>query len=168
MVAEDSNDEIEDVVIPTIPDAVGPTVSQGLSYLGLIPPVTLISSTTANAREQFDDFPTSTTASAQERDDQLQYVADQSSTVTNSDIQAMNTDMQIFVDERVERARQLAQLEFMYTSKGQSTPTLFPVADLVTRQPPLTVVETVSESLKPTESVVVETRRPDKTTYNNS
>ena len=74
----------------------------------------------------------------------------------------MNADMQIFVDERVERARQLVQLEFMYMSKGQSTPTPFPVADLVTRQPPLTVVETASEPLKQTESVVVETRRPDK------
>ena len=109
MVAEDSNDEIEDVVIPTIPDAVGPMVSQGLSNLGLIPPVTLISPTTANAREQGDYFLTSTTASAQERDDQLQYVADQSSTVTNFDIQALNADMQLFVDETVERARQLAQ-----------------------------------------------------------
>ena len=64
MVAEGNDDEIEDVVIPTIPDAVGPMVSQGLSNLGLIPPVTLISSTTASAREQVDDFPTSTTASA--------------------------------------------------------------------------------------------------------
>ena len=143
MVAEGNDDEIEDVVIPTIPDAVGPMVSQGLSNLGLIPPVTLISPTTANAREQVDDFPTSTTASAQERDDQLQYVADQSSTVTNFDIQAMNADMQSFVDERVERARQLAQLEFMYMSKCQSTPSPFPVADLVIRQPPLTVVEKV-------------------------
>ena len=70
--------------------------------------------------------------------------------------------MQSFIDERVERARQLAQLEFMYMSKGQSTPSPFPVADLVIRQPPLTVVEKVSEPLKPTESVVVETRRPDK------
>ena len=77
-------------------------VSQGLSNLGLIPPVTLISPTTAKAREQVDDFPTSTTASAQELDDQLQYVADQSSTVTNFDIQAMNADIQTFVDERVE------------------------------------------------------------------
>ena len=73
MVAEGNDDAIEDVVIPTIPDAVGPMVSQGLSNLGLIPPVTVISPTTANAREQVDDFPTSTTASAQERDDQLQY-----------------------------------------------------------------------------------------------
>ena len=71
MVAEDSNDEIEDVVIPTIPDAVGPMVSQGLSNLGLIPPLNLLSSTTANAREQVDDFPTSTTASAQEQDDHI-------------------------------------------------------------------------------------------------
>ena len=162
MVAEGNDDEIEDVVIPTIPDAVGPMVSQGLSNLGLIPPVTLTSPTTANAREQVDDFPTSTTASAQERDDQLQYVADQTSIVTNFDIQAINADMQSFIDERVERARQLAQLEFMYMSKGQSTPSPFPVADLVTRQPPLKVVEMVSEPLKPTESVVVETRRPDK------
>ena len=46
------------------------------------------------------------TASAQEQDDQLQYVADQSSTVTNCDIPAINADMQVFVDERVERARQ--------------------------------------------------------------
>ena len=36
MVAEGNDDEIEDVVIPTIPDAVGPMVSQGLSNLGLI------------------------------------------------------------------------------------------------------------------------------------
>ena len=86
MVAEGNDDEIEDVVIPMIPDAVGPMMSQGLSNIGLIPPVTLISPTTANAREQVDDFPTSTTASAQERDAQLQYVADQSSTVTNFDI----------------------------------------------------------------------------------
>ena len=43
----------------------------------------------------------------------------------------MNADMQIFVDERVERARRLAQLEYMYMSKGQSTPTPFPVADLI-------------------------------------
>ena len=70
--------------------------------------------------------------------------------------------MQSFIDERVERARQLAQLEFMYMSKGQSTPIPFSVADLVIRQPPLTVVEKMSEPLKPTESVVVETRRPDK------
>ena len=47
-------------------------------------------------------------------------------------------------------------------NKGQSTQTPFPVADLVIRQLPLTVVETVSEPLKPTESVVVKTRRPDK------
>ena len=47
------------------------------------------------------------------------------------------------------------------TNKGQSTQTPFPVADLEIRQPPLTVVEKVSEPLKPTESVVVETRRPD-------
>ena len=47
-------------------------------------------------------------------------------------------------------------------SKGQSTPSPFPVADLVIRQPPLKVVEMVSEPLKPTESVVVETRRSDK------
>ena len=46
MVAEGNDDEIVDVVIPTIPDAVGPMVSQGLSNLGLIPPVTLISPTT--------------------------------------------------------------------------------------------------------------------------
>ena len=163
MVAEGNDEEIEDVVIPMIPDAVGPMVSQGLSNLGLIPPVTLISSTTANAREQVDDFPTSTTASAQEQDDQLQNVVDHSSIFTNFDIQALNADMQVFVDARVERARQLAQLEFMYMSnKGQSTPSSFPVADLVTRQPPLKVVETVSEPLKPAESVVVETRRPDK------
>ena len=58
MVAEGNDDEIEDVVIPTIPDAVGPMVSQGLSNLGLLPPVTLTSPTTANAREQVDDFPT--------------------------------------------------------------------------------------------------------------
>ena len=59
--------------------------------------------------------------------------------------------------------RGLAQLELMYMSnKGQSTQSPFPVADLVTRQSPLTVVEKVSEPLKPTESVVVETRRPDK------
>ena len=162
MVAEGNDDEIEDVVIPTIPDAVGPMVSQGLSNLGLIPPVALISSTTTNAREQVDDFPPSTTASAQEQDDQLQNVVDHSSIFTNCDIQAINADMQVFVDVRVERARQLAQLEFMYMSEGQSSPLPFPVADLVTRQPPLKVVEMVSESLKPTESVVVETRRPDK------
>ena len=54
--------------------------------------------------------------------------------------------MQVFIDARVERARQLAQLEFMYMSnKGQSTQTPFPVADLVTRQPPLKVVEKVFE-----------------------
>ena len=71
--------------------------------------------------------------------------------------------MLVFVDARVERARQLAHLEFIYMSnKGQSTQSPFPVADLVTRQPPLKVVETVSEPLKHTESVVVETRRPDK------
>ena len=128
-----------------IPDAVGPMVSQGLSNLGLIPPVARISSTTTNAREQVDDFPTSTTASAQEQDDQLQNVADQTSTVTNFDIQAMNADMQTFVDKRVERALQLAQLEFMYMSKVQGTPSPFPVADLVVRQPPLTVAEKVSE-----------------------
>ena len=163
MVAEDSNDVIEDVVIPTIPDAVGPLVSQGLSNVGLIPPVALISSTTDTAREQVDDFPTSTTASAREQDDQLQHVADHSSISTNCDLLAINADMQVFVEARVERARQLAQLEFMYMSnKSQSTPSPFPVADLVTRQPTLKVVETVSEPLKPTESVVVETRRPDK------
>ena len=71
--------------------------------------------------------------------------------------------MQVFVDARVERARHLAQLEYMYMAyKGQSTHTPFPVADLVIRQPPLTVVEKVSEPLKPTESVVVKTRFPDK------
>ena len=56
-------------MIPTIPDAVGPMVSQGLSNLGLIPPENLSSSTIANAREHVVDFPTSTTASAQEQDD---------------------------------------------------------------------------------------------------
>ena len=145
---EGNDDEIEDVVIPTIPDAVGPMVSQGISNLGLIPLVNLSSSTTANAREQVVDFPTSTTASTQEQDDHLHNAADQSSIFTNFDYQAINADMQVFVDARVERARQLAQLEFMYMSnKGQSTPSPFPVADLVTRQLPLKVVETVSEPL---------------------
>ena len=95
MVAEGNDDEIEDVVIPTIPDAVGPMVSQGLSNLGLIPTV---NSTTANAQEQVVDFPTSTTASAQEKDDNLHNAADQSSTFTNFDIPAINAGMQDFVD----------------------------------------------------------------------
>ena len=63
MVAEGNDDEIEDVVIPTIPDAVGPMVSQGLSNLGFIPTVNLLASTTANAQEQVVDLPISTTAS---------------------------------------------------------------------------------------------------------
>ena len=131
MVAEDNDDEIEDVVIPTIPDAVGPMVSQGLSNLGLIPTVNLLASTTANAQEQLVDLPTSTTASAQGQGDNLQNAADQSSIFTNCDVPAINADMQVFVDARVERARQLAQLEFMYMSnKGQSTQSPFPVADL--------------------------------------
>ena len=131
MVAEGNDDEIEDVVIPTIPDAVGPMVSQGLSNLSLIPPVNLSSSTTANAQEQVVDFPTSTTASAQEQDDHLHNAADHSSIIMNCDIPAINADMQVFVDARFERARQLAQLEFMYMSnKGQSTQSPFPVADL--------------------------------------
>ena len=75
MVAEDNDDETEDVVIPTIPDAVGPMVSQGLSNLGLIPAVNLLASTTANAQEQVVDFPTSTTASAQEQDDNCHVIA---------------------------------------------------------------------------------------------
>ena len=132
MVAEDNDDEIEDVVIPTIPDAVGPMVSQGLSNLGLIPIVSLLVSTTANAQEQVVDLPTSTTASAQGQDDNLQNAADQSSIFTNFDIPAIKAGMQDFVDARVERARQLAQLEYMYmTNQGQSTQTPFPVADLV-------------------------------------
>ena len=86
MVAEGNDDEIEDVVISTIPDAVGAMVSEGLSNRGLIPPMNMSSSTTANAREQVVDFPTSTTASAQGQDDNLQKAADQSSIFTNFDI----------------------------------------------------------------------------------
>ena len=106
----------------------------------------------------------STTCScALAEDDNVQNAADQSSIFTNFDIPAIKAGMQDFVDARVDRARQLARLEYLYmTNQGQSTQTPFPVADLVIRQPPLTVVEEVSEALKPTESVVVETRRPDK------
>ena len=107
MVAEGNDDEIEDVAIPTIPDAVRPMVSQGFSNLGFIPTVNLLASTTANAQEQVDDFPTSTTASAQEQDDNLHNAADQSSISTNCDIPAINAGMQVFVDARAERAQQL-------------------------------------------------------------
>ena len=110
MVAEGNDDEIEDVVIPTIPDAVEPMVSQGLSNLGLIPPVNPSSSTTANAQELVVDIPTSTTASAQEQDDHLHNDADQSSIFTNCDIPAINADMQVFVDARVELTVEPVQL----------------------------------------------------------
>ena len=83
MVAEGNDDEIQDVVIPAIPDAIGPMVSQGLSNLGLIPTVNLLASTTANAQELVVDLPTSTTASAQGQDDNVQNAADQSSIFTS-------------------------------------------------------------------------------------